>query len=45
MLPSGGENGKVTALGLFYVDNQNKFFLIVNSNKEEGTKGHYYVIN
>lgn len=45
VLPSSGGNGQGAALGLFYVEEKNKFFSIKNSDSSVGAKGHEYVIN
>jgi hypothetical protein len=44
-LPSKGSNGMGAALGMFYVNDNNQFFTIMNSNTELGARGHEYVIN
>ena len=43
-LPTGGGNGQGAALGLFYVNEQNQFFSIMNSDTKQGTRGHEYVV-
>lgn len=43
-LPTDGGNGKGAALGLFYLDKQNKFFSIMNQDTNKGPSGYRYVL-
>lgn len=45
ILPTGGGNGQGAALGLFFINNRNKFLSIMNSNTKIGTLGHKHVID
>ena len=44
VLPTTGSNGKGAALGLFYDSSKNQFFSIMNSDTDQGTSGHIYVL-
>lgn len=44
-LPTSGGDGRGAALSLFYVENENKFFSIKNSDNSLGHRGYEYVKN
>jgi len=45
VLPTSGGNGQGAALGLFYVNEENAFFSIMNDDTAQGASGHGYVID
>ena len=44
VLPTSGGNGQGAALGLFYVNEKNAFFSIMNQDTTKGARGYAYVI-
>lgn len=44
-LPTEGGGHQGAALGMFYINQENKFFTVVNKDTKKGVKGHKYVLN